>query len=289
MINNSLLTSGKKRQRNDSTCDTIHNNNNNNPISSSSSLSDDTIDLLLRNIHPSNYVKAAFKTNAGMLKEEHFDSITKICERRFLETPTPEMLEAYGMELLTAVRNNDLETVKRLFEEEGNVFKSGVNACNRFGESILHIACRRGHLPMVQFLVVNVGLQITTIRDDYHRTPLHDAFWTSKASYDVVDFLLKQPNAMELLLLKDKRGFTPLDYSHGEDHERWLRFLWERKSQLKPSACTIAKAFSVVGGGGDSISIAPATSALDEQQQQQQQRCESPSESLLKRQRMVVG
>ena len=282
MINNSLLTSGKKRQRNNSTC------NNSNSNNSLSSLSDDTIDLL-RNIHPSNYAKAAFKTNG--IKEDNFDSITKICESRFIEEPTPDMLEAYGMELLTAVRNNDLETVKRLFEEEGNVFKSGVNACNRFGESILHIACRRGHLPMVQFLVVTVGLQITTIRDDYHRTPLHDAFWTSKASYDVVDFLLKQPNAMELLLLKDKRGFTPLDYSHGEDHERWLRFLWERRSQLKPSACTIAKAFSVCGG-----SCAPATSALDEQQhqqqhqqQQQQQRCGSPSESLHKRQRIVVG
>ena len=87
---------------------------------------------------------------------------------------------------------------------------------------------------MVKFLVGDVGLSCTSIRDDYHRTPLHDAFWTATANPEVVDYLLKQPYAVELLLCKDKRGFSPLDYSRGEDRDRWLRFLHERRDTLRP-------------------------------------------------------
>jgi len=143
------------------------------------------------------------------------------------------MLEAYNTPIVQEVRNNNLEGVKKLYED--GQFKYGVNACNRFGESILHIACRRGHLDMVKFLIGEAGLSCAEIRDDYHRTPLHDAFWTSTASPDVVEYLLEQPYVMDLLMAKDKRGFTPLDYSRGEDRGKWLRFLWERKDRLKPS------------------------------------------------------
>merc|ERR1712232_246657 len=74
--------------------------------------------------------------------------------------------------------------------------------------------------------------------DDYDRTPLHDAFWTPAPSYDVVDYLLKQPNVPDLLLCKDKRGFTPLDYTRAEDRGRWLRFLRERNALLRPTTLT---------------------------------------------------
>eukprot|EP00534_Pseudo-nitzschia_fraudulenta_P000694 CAMPEP_0201118888 /NCGR_PEP_ID=MMETSP0850-20130426/3085_1 /ASSEMBLY_ACC=CAM_ASM_000622 /TAXON_ID=183588 /ORGANISM="Pseudo-nitzschia fraudulenta, Strain WWA7" /LENGTH=303 /DNA_ID=CAMNT_0047384371 /DNA_START=167 /DNA_END=1078 /DNA_ORIENTATION=- len=200
-------------------------------LSSSSSfdnLSADTIHLL-RSIHPSDYARSAFRANGF----GDFEPIVGDCEQRFL-APTAAMLEAYNTEILDAVRNNDLSRAKQLYGE--GAFQHGCNACNRFGESILHIACRRGHLAMVRFLIDEVGLSCTTIRDDYHRTPLHDAFWTSTASYDVVDYLLKLPNVTELLLCKDKRGFTPLDYSRGEDRGKWLRFLWERRSELKPAS-----------------------------------------------------
>lgn len=143
------------------------------------------------------------------------------------------MLEAYNTSIVQEVRNNNLAGVKKLYKEGD--FKYGCNACNRFGESILHIACRRGHLEMVKFLVGEAGLSCAEIRDDYHRTPLHDAFWTSTASPDVVDYLLQQPYVTELLLAKDKRGFTPLDYSRGEDRKKWFRFLWERRDLLKPA------------------------------------------------------
>lgn len=249
MINISALTSSsssssssKKRARTTTSASSSASSSSLSSAHSSSSnfskLSDDTIELL-RNIHPSEYAKAAFTANG--FDESNQESIAKQCETRFIEAPTSEMLEAYGTEIVMAVRNNDLAQAKALFYDTSpeSKFNKGCNACNRFGESILHIACRRGHLDMVQFLVQDVGLSIINIRDDYHRTPLHDAFWTSKASYDVVDFLLNQPNVTELLLCKDRRGYTPLDYSRGEDRGKWLRFLWERKAQLRPSPSTI--------------------------------------------------
>ena len=38
---------------------------------------------------------------------------------------------------------------------------------------------------------------------------------------------------VQLLLLKDVRGYTPLDYARSEDRGKWLRFLRERKSILR--------------------------------------------------------
>ena len=104
-----------------------------------------TIESILK-LHPSEYAKAAFKAN-GFGDPA---AIAKDSEARFLP-PTAAMLEAYGTSIVMEVRNNNLEAVKKLFQE--GQFKYGVNACNRFGESILHIACRRGHLDMVKFLV----------------------------------------------------------------------------------------------------------------------------------------
>ncbi|VEU34137.1 unnamed protein product [Pseudo-nitzschia multistriata] len=178
-------------------------------------------------LSPSEYLKTIFRANGF----SDLESIAKNCEPRFLPVTTA-MMEAYHTEILNAVRSNNLEQAQALYRAGG--FQHGCNACNRFGESILHIACRRGNLGMVRFFVEEVGLDVTAIRDDYHRTPLHDAFWTSTASYEVVDFLLRQPHVPDLLLCKDKRGFTPLDYSRGEDRGRWLDFLSERSAILRP-------------------------------------------------------
>jgi len=182
----------------------------------------------LQNIHPKEYVKSAFTAN-GYDAVKQVEIITH-CIKRF-QTPTSEQLQAYSTDILMAVRNNDLSTAKTLYREG----KFNCNACNRFGESILHIACRRGHLEMVQFFVEEVKMKVHEIRDDYHRTPLHDAFWTSKASPTVIDYLLRQPFVIELLLLEDKRGYTPLDYARSEDRSKWLHFFWERKQVLVPT------------------------------------------------------
>lgn len=217
------------------------------------------INEVLRNIHPREYAESVFRQNGS----EDFESIMKACKER-IKAPTPEMLEAYVGDIVIAIRNNDLQKARLLYEE-GKF--GGVNACNRFGESILHIACRRGHIDMVEFLVLDVGLSISEIRDDYHRTPLHDAFWTPTASYDVVDFLLKQPYVPDLLLCKDRRGFTPLDYTRAEDRGRWVQFLWERKTLLRSTSTKLG------GSDRNEIKIDDLPSLMNKSSRKRQRLC----------------
>ena len=64
-----------------------------------------------------------------------------------------------------------------------------MDACNRFGESVLHMACRRGSADMVSFFMADCALPVN-ISDDFGRTPLHDACWTPAPCFDVVGLLL---------------------------------------------------------------------------------------------------
>lgn len=153
--------------------------------------------------------------------------------------PTQERIDSYygTPELVNSVRENNFVKVKQLHENK----QITCNACNPFGESILHVACRRGHYQMITFLIDTVGLGLSTlqVRDDFHRTPLHDTFWSSsKYKFQIVDYFLRhddasQNNVVELLFVKDKRGFTPLDYARKDEHQRWFHFLQQRKNLLR--------------------------------------------------------
>lgn len=175
-------------------------------------------------IHPTAYVEAAFRANGNDI-----NYIQQKADQQFIP-PTSEMVEAYQHDVVSAFRNNDMDTIKHLHETG----RLTVNACNRFGESVLHIACRRGDATLVRFLIETVGMDVKTIRDDYHRTVLHDACWTNTAASEVVDVLLD--HCPEHALVKDVRGFTPFDYTRTQDHGKWLRFLWERKAKLSASS-----------------------------------------------------
>jgi Ankyrin repeats (3 copies) len=178
---------------------------------------------VLLQINPTGYARAAFRANG-----HDVDSIETLASERFTP-PTKEMMEAYQGDVVAAFRNNDMDAIEGMHATG----RLTVNACNRFGESVLHIACRRGNARLVRFLIETVGLDVRTIRDDYHRTAMHDACWTNRSASDVMDVLLEY--APEHLLLRDVRGYTPLDYVRTEDQGRWLRFLWERKARLNPS------------------------------------------------------
>jgi len=112
--------------------------------------------------------------------------------------------------------------------------------CNQFGESLLHLACRRGRTDMVKFLLEESRTTATTslisarqmlaFHDDYHKTPFHDACWTPTPQFALIDLLLRV--APEQVLQQDIRGHTPLDYVRREDYPQWLKFLWERKALL---------------------------------------------------------
>jgi uncharacterized protein YciI len=173
-------------------------------------------------IRPSDYALAAFRANGVNIKETR----VKLTEKFIV--PSEEMIKAYSLEVLEAVRNNDLDHLKKMHKES----KLVVNACNKFGDSLLHLACRRSHTNIAEFLIKELKVNVN-IRDDYHRTPLHDAAWTAEPNFDLVNLLIEE--APEHLLMKDVRGFMPFDYVRHHDWGIWLRFLWERKAMLRPN------------------------------------------------------
>ena len=119
--------------------------------------------------------------------------------------------------------------IKELRELHGN--NALVNSCNQYGESLLHLSCRRSYTELTNFLVKEVNADLN-IRDDYFRTPLHDACWTPTPNFELVDMLIRE--APEHLVLEDVRGFTPFDYVRKDHWKQWLRFLWERRDLLRP-------------------------------------------------------
>jgi len=70
-----------------------------------------------------------------------------------------------------AARSEDLQALKTLHEQG-----KSLQCSNRFGESIIHIICRRGRDDILKFLVSEAGVTLR-LRDDLGRTPLHDAAW----------------------------------------------------------------------------------------------------------------
>jgi len=142
----------------------------------------------------------------------------------FFEEITEENIKSYTIEILAAVRSQDISELERMFAD-GHCMQ----CCNKFGESILHLACRRGFVDVVKFLVEKAGISIN-IRDDYGRTPLHDACWVSCPSFDLVEILVRK--SPDLLLIGDKRGFTPLQYAKKDSYSKWCQFFTEKKDLL---------------------------------------------------------
>ena len=168
---------------------------------------------------------ADFVTNAFESRGISVDELVSQAEKRF-RAPSQTMIEAHTQELLQAVRDNNLDKLKQ-FHESGVVLESS----NKFGESLLHLACRRGRSSIVRFLVQVVQVNLD-VRDDYRRTPLHDACWTSEPNFDILKLLITE--APEHLLLQDVRGFPPFDYVRREHWSRWMEFLREHQELLQP-------------------------------------------------------
>ena len=115
-----------------------------------------------------------------------------------------------------------------------------MDACNQFGESVLHMACRRGYASIVDFLLREVKARSDRC-DDFGRNPFHDALWTSTPNFEVVDLLIDFADPA-LLLSEDVRGNHPFAYARSDHSERWIEFLEKRQEK-------IVKRFS--GAAGD--------------------------------------
>lgn len=139
---------------------------------------------------------------------------------------SPEQIEAYNADVVQAVRNQDIATL-RMMRNDGRDLKCG----NRFGESIMHIACRKGFIDVVTFLMNEAGVSIR-VRDDCGRTPMHDALWTAEPNFELLRIILVDNS--DLLLVSDNRGHTPFDYIRKEHRKDWIDFLSTNKSLVFP-------------------------------------------------------
>lgn len=114
-----------------------------------------------------------------------------------------------------------------------------MTACNRFSESIVHMACRRASAEIVQFLITH-DAEIDIV-DDYGRTPLHDACWRPEPRFDIVTLLLDAN--LDLLRYQDARGFIPLQYVREDHWLHWCAYLfnqiekyWAPRPVTKPTS-----------------------------------------------------
>jgi hypothetical protein len=129
--------------------------------------------------------------------------------------------------MITAIKQGQTKDLRRMLE-------AGLspNACNVHGESLLHMVCRRGNWELFQVLTdsrFHVDLQVA---DDYGRTPLHDACWSSYPNFSLVRHLLRTD--ANFLFLKDKRGSLPLKYVPKSHWALWNGFLEQVVDEVFP-------------------------------------------------------
>jgi hypothetical protein len=145
--------------------------------------------------------------------------------RRPFIKPSQDFTDSFDLEVVRAIRGEDMIKLRSMLDE-GKSF----DASNSFGESLLHMACRRGCLEVVNFLVYEAQVKVD-VRDDFERNPLHDALWTTMPNFGVMDALLKQIPP-EMLLTEDVRGHTPFHYARKEHWDDWVIFLRARNDFL---------------------------------------------------------
>ena len=136
-----------------------------------------------------------------------------------------DRLASYCASVINAVRGDDVDALRSLLPTKR------MDGCNRFGESVLHTACRRGSLDVLLFLVREARVDLR-VRDDYGRTPLHDACWSAEPKLDMIETLLSE--WPDLLFVQDKRGFTPLQYIRSAQWHVWKEFMSNHKDLFVP-------------------------------------------------------
>jgi ankyrin repeat protein len=155
----------------------------------------------------------------GLLLERGYTT-SYLSPWEFQHTPSSKEVEDYSVALVSAIKNNDLEGLQNL--KENGV---SMNACNRFGESVLHLAARRSSVAVVQFLLDNGASPLVT--DDLGRTPLHDACWATTPRLDIAETLLNVDR--RLLRVADKRGLLALEYVSAQHYSEWCAFFNSKK------------------------------------------------------------
>lgn len=145
----------------------------------------------------------------------------------YFNLPTAHQKASYGSRMITAIKQGQVKDLRHMLE-------AGLspNACNAHGESLLHMVCRRGNWELFQVLTdsrFHVDLQVA---DDYGRTPLHDACWSSYPNFSLVRHLLRTDATF--LFLEDARGSLPLAYVPKPHWALWNGFLEQVLDEVFP-------------------------------------------------------
>jgi hypothetical protein len=176
---------------------------------------DDYLIQLLEAMYPN--VKLGVKSALEL--DGHFPSITE------------EQMGAYAMEVVNLARSNNVKGLRQYHAAHG---RAALDCYNRFGEGLLNMACRRGFVEMAEFLMSPpVNLEVR-IRDDYGRTPMHDACWNPEPQLEICAWIMKKDPS--LFLVADKRGFTPFQYARKSDWGVWNQFLFDQCQHLRALA-----------------------------------------------------
>jgi len=169
---------------------------------------------------PEDYLKLLF-LRRGLNTEEFFTSaLENGAGKGYCIKPTAKMVADYDIGLVQAVRTGNLELIDAMYTQG-----KSMNACNKYGESVLHMACRKGDLRLVRFLLAR-GACVKCV-DDFGRTPLHDACWAPEPCFDLVLYLLNLDLGMATML--DRRGASPLAYARQQHRAVWCAFLEQTK------------------------------------------------------------
>jgi len=140
-------------------------------------------------------------------------------------SPSLKQTMDYDNELVRAVRTSNLLSLKTQYAQG-----KCMSACNKYSESIVHMACRRSEFAIVDFVLSNGG--DVSIVDDYGRTVLHDACWRIEPRFDIVTMILD--NDSSILFYLDARGCSPLKYVREEHWIHWCAYLFHQKDKYWP-------------------------------------------------------
>ena len=149
-----------------------------------------------------------------------------------LQKASTLQLEAYTAEKVNAIRNRDICKLTELLEQ-GQSF----DACNNNAESLLHLACRRGDVSTVIFLIAQAKVSPDAI-DSLGRSILHDICWRPEPDFELMDTVICMVSP-GLLLAKDARGHTPFDYVRRRDWAEWNQYLTSRKEIIQERLKTV--------------------------------------------------
>ena len=135
----------------------------------------------------------------------------------YRNAPTPLQLASYDVHILKmVVINKDQHALL-------DILTCGIspNACNKFGESLLHRVCKFGQDKLLKiFLDCGAVIQIS---DGAGRTPMHEVCRRPRPSFKTFELLLQQDS--RLIHMQDAAGAAPLSFVRVEQYSAWNEFL----------------------------------------------------------------